>query len=159
MEQSGRLSVRLASALDWVFFARQKQHGSALEAHRTALELLDTSVTITHSLDAQHARLAEGKKSSGTSIRGLASDAAALAIEQQRPRAAVELLEQGRAILFAQLGRYRTPLEDLRAVDGDLAKEFVELSAQLESAVVATNQTTEGDDVGRCVWSRSCSVD
>lgn len=147
-DENGHLFDRLDCALAWASFARQEKEETALGAYRVALELLDTSVTIARDLEMQHARLA--KRNDSSDVRGLASDAAALAIDQQQARLAVELLEQGRGILFAQLGRYRTPLDELRAVDGDLASEFAAISSQLEGAVQLKNgQSGAGDDVGR----------
>lgn len=147
METTGLFSARVDSSLRWVSFARERNHPSALEAYCTALRLLDNSVTLTHSLPTQHAHLTTN--ASYLRAKGLASDAAALAIDCLQPEKAVELLELGRGILLGQLGRYRTPLDDLRAANEELAKEFTEISTKLENSVVVTNNERATDKVGR----------
>src|ERR1700727_1458862 len=52
---------------------------------------------------------------------GLASDAAALALEMNDPDRAVELLELGRTVLMAQALEVRTDLSMLRDRDPELA--------------------------------------
>ncbi|KAG8884018.1 hypothetical protein FRB98_002659 [Tulasnella sp. 332] len=68
-------------------------------------------------------------------VKSLASDAAAVALNEKQPRRAVELLEQGRGVLLAQLVRYRTALDDLHAISPRIAAEFTELSSQLENSL------------------------
>jgi tetratricopeptide (TPR) repeat protein len=58
---------------------------------------------------------------------GLARDAAACAVRAGRPELAVELLEQGRSVIWNQTLRLRTDLEDLAA-------EHPALAARLEAA-------------------------
>ncbi|MFF9914184.1 CHAT domain-containing protein [Streptomyces sp. NPDC013457] len=55
---------------------------------------------------------------------GLASDAAALALRQDDPEAALTLLEQGRGVLLAQNLEARGDLSRLRTADPALAAEF-----------------------------------
>lgn len=62
-------------------------------------------------------------------------DATAWALAQKKPQRAVEILEQGRGVLFTELGRYRTPLDELP--NRELAAKFAELSSQLENTLVS----------------------
>lgn len=64
---------------------------------------------------------------------GLASDAAALALEMNSPDRAVELLELGRTVLIAQALEVRTDLSALRDRDPRLADRFEWLSVRLEN--------------------------
>jgi tetratricopeptide (TPR) repeat protein len=64
---------------------------------------------------------------------GLASDAAALALEMNSPDRAVELLELGRTVLIAQALEIRTDLSALRDQDPRLADRFEWLSVRLEN--------------------------
>lgn len=64
---------------------------------------------------------------------GLASDAAALALEMGSPDRAVELLELGRTVLIAQALDVRTDLSTLQDRDRRLAARFEWLAAQLEN--------------------------
>ena len=64
--------------------------------------------------------------------KSLASDAASTAIDSQDLEAAVELLDQGRAILWSKMGGYRRPLDQLHNVKVQLADQFERVSVQLE---------------------------
>lgn len=129
----GNLELRLCSSLSWIRLAQHSGHPSLLHAFTTALELLDTLVMMSSSLDLRRSRILDGKPYSD--VQSLASDAAAVALDQGRPRRAVELLEQGRGILLGQLDRYRTAIDDLWAASPEMADEFTELSSQLERFV------------------------
>ncbi|KAF7979117.1 hypothetical protein HWV62_43331 [Athelia sp. TMB] len=64
--------------------------------------------------------------------------AAAYAIEQGRPEKAIEMLEQGRGMLWSSFRGYRQSIEGVRQVDAPLAGRFKATSEQLE--VLATSQ-------------------
>jgi tetratricopeptide (TPR) repeat protein len=63
--------------------------------------------------------------------RGLASGAADAALDAGRPELAVELLEQGRSVLWAQALRIRTDLSDLRRAAPDLAARLDRVRTEL----------------------------
>ncbi|MFI7453980.1 CHAT domain-containing protein [Nonomuraea sp. NPDC049714] len=65
-------------------------------------------------------------------VAGLAGDAAAAALACDSPRAAVQLLEQGRSVLWAQLLQTRSDRSELHAGHPRLAAEFDEVSAALD---------------------------
>ncbi|MEV1176086.1 CHAT domain-containing protein, partial [Nonomuraea sp. NPDC049784] len=65
-------------------------------------------------------------------IGGLAGEAAAAALVCDSPRAAVQLLEQSRSVLWAQLLETRSDRTELRARHPELAAEFDEVSAILD---------------------------
>ncbi|KAF6754680.1 CHAT domain-containing protein [Ephemerocybe angulata] len=68
------------------------------------------------------------------STSGLALKAAAAACVLDRPDKALEWLEQGRCLVWSQLNNLRTPLDDLRIHDKDLAQAIANVSKQLEAA-------------------------
>lgn len=80
-------------------------------------------------------------------VGSLASDAAAVALNEKQPQRAVELLEQVRGILLAQLVRYQTALTGLEAAAPEMAAKFKELSIRLEHSV--NRESTEGMEVER----------
>ncbi|KAF7979184.1 hypothetical protein HWV62_43465 [Athelia sp. TMB] len=63
----------------------------------------------------------------------LAMSAAAHALEQGQPDKAVEMLEQGRALLWSNMRGYRHPVEAVRQVDAALADRFRATNEQLEA--------------------------
>jgi tetratricopeptide (TPR) repeat protein len=117
--------AQLNAALQWVSEARQYQHGSHLRAYSQSLIALDRCLATQLSIESQQEFIA-------TTPKSLALDAAACAITDGKLERAVELLEQGRAIVWARLRGYRHSLEKLFEIDSELAEEFQMLSARLE---------------------------
>jgi len=64
---------------------------------------------------------------------GMASDAAAFALEGGASGTAVELLEGGRGVLLTQALELQTDLTDLRRVEPELADKFLRVSANLNT--------------------------
>jgi tetratricopeptide (TPR) repeat protein len=72
----------------------------------------------------------------------IASDAAACAIAAGRPETAVELLEQGRTLLWGQWLGTRDALSELRGTAPDLAERLSACRAQLDRAADGTGLMT-----------------
>ncbi|KAG8942813.1 hypothetical protein FRC03_002867 [Tulasnella sp. 419] len=128
---TGGIRLRFRKSFKWATLASSHKHNSRLEAYRSCLELLDQYVLTRTSVISRHQHLSD------VIPTAVASDAASNAIEMGKLETAVEFLEQGKTILWSQLGRYRTPLDELHKVDKELAMEFERLSLQLETAVVS----------------------
>ncbi|KAG8942481.1 hypothetical protein FRC03_003170 [Tulasnella sp. 419] len=125
------LKARLRAALKWIISV---DHASSLPAYQKYLELADQYILVRRSITSRHQLL--------RSIpRHLVSDGAAAAINADDIKRAVELLEQGRTILWSQLNRYRTPLDSLERVNPQIAAEFMRLSQLLERSAVANPST------------------
>ncbi|KIJ58089.1 hypothetical protein HYDPIDRAFT_34504, partial [Hydnomerulius pinastri MD-312] len=122
------LLQRLQSSLQWVKHAEEHQHTSALDAYALSLQLLDSHISATASVSARH----QARKHFPPD---LSVNAASCALRQGDVCRAVELLEQGRALHWAQIARFRTSLDDLRSRDPlaeALVKRFRDLSAMLD---------------------------
>ncbi|KAG1797172.1 hypothetical protein EV424DRAFT_513535 [Suillus variegatus] len=104
---SGGLLSRLRASLRWVHHASQHLHGTQLEAHATSLQLLDAYMSVTASVSSRHNVMMEFPPT-------LAVDAASCALRSGDVGRAVELLEQGRTIIWTQMARLRTPLDGLQ---------------------------------------------
>lgn len=98
------------------------------------LNLLDIAVAQSTSIRRLSSLLAEDN--TFMLIQGLASDSAALALEAGQVPLAVSLLEQGRSIIFTQLGRYRSVIDDIREVSRELADRFSGISAQMNELLL-----------------------
>jgi CHAT domain len=68
----------------------------------------------------------------------LASDATSYAIEKGELEKAVELLEQGRVLLWSETRGFRTPLDRLRQVDETLADRFASTSRALANLTLSS---------------------
>jgi tetratricopeptide (TPR) repeat protein/CHAT domain-containing protein len=116
---------RLAIAIRWAHAAQQHRHKSVIDAYSMSLQCLDRCLISYPDVDSQQRFLA-------TVDISLASNAASAAIDAKNLKAAVELLDQGRALLWSKMAGYRYPLDQLRKVDKELADQFGTLSVQLE---------------------------
>ncbi|KAG2129208.1 CHAT domain-containing protein [Suillus bovinus] len=119
---------RLRASLSWVRHAHEHSHGTQLEACATSMRLLDAYMSVTASVSSRHNVLKKFPSA-------FAVDAASCALRSGDVGRAVELLEQGRTIIWTQMARLRTPLDGLQAC-GDHAvapmKKFTDLSSLLD---------------------------
>jgi len=124
---SGHPLVRLRSAREWARLSRTQQSPtSVLDAHNAVMALIPQIAWLGHSLQNRYREL--------VSLGNASNQAAAAAIEAGNIERALEWLEEGRAIVWSQILQLRTPLDDLRAVAPEIAKELQAVSAQLESS-------------------------
>ena len=111
--------------------------GQAYQASAYAVGLVSKLIkrSLTNS-DKQHA-LKE--------VVGLASDAAAVALNANKgPRAALNLLEQGRGVLAVSLEDIRTDVVDLQQKFPVLGRRYVYLRDELELLTIFDTLSTEG---------------
>ncbi|KDR67675.1 hypothetical protein GALMADRAFT_257932 [Galerina marginata CBS 339.88] len=125
---------RLHAALHWAAHSQHYHHQSLLSAYAVSLRLLDQCFILRPTVQLQHKFLAGAKIP-----KSLASDAASAAIDAGDLVVAVELLEQGRAVLWSKIEGYRHPLDQLRQVNSELADQVESLSRQLEQLALSTN--------------------
>ncbi|KAG2124402.1 CHAT domain-containing protein [Suillus bovinus] len=125
---SGGLRSRLQTSLIWVGQASQYSHPTELEAYPTSIQLLDAYMSTTSSVSSRHNIMKDFPST-------LAVDAACCALCSDDVCRAVELLEEGRTIIWTQMTRLRTPLDSLQT-HGDhavvLMKRFRDLSSLLD---------------------------
>ena len=125
--------LRLFAAINWASQARHYHHKSTICAYSTSLHILDRCLISHPSVESQQRFLATAHIP-----RSLAADSASAAIHVGNLEAAIELLEQGRAILWSKMEGYRYPLDQLRQVDEDLADLLQTLSIELERLSVSS---------------------
>ncbi|KIK33641.1 hypothetical protein CY34DRAFT_813494 [Suillus luteus UH-Slu-Lm8-n1] len=139
---SGGLLNRLQSGLRWVRHAAEYRHGTELDAYATSMQLMDAYMSTTASVSSRHSAM---KNFPGT----LAVDAASCALRSGDVRRAVELLEQGRTLIWTQMARLRTPLDSLQT-HGDhavaLLQRFRDLSSLLDKPPVSHADDTQSVD-------------
>ncbi|KAG1880049.1 CHAT domain-containing protein [Suillus subluteus] len=120
----------------WITSAEQAKHGSALVAYQTALKFLDQYITVL-APSSNHFDVVKEVTSS------IAMDAFSCCVRHGALTNAVELVEQGRAVLWTQLARLRTPLDELSTssvTGGALAREFKKLSSSLRDVFDASTE-------------------
>jgi len=134
--------LRLAAAVNWAAEAWHYHHESIICAYSVSFQILNHCLISYPNVESQQRFLA-----SAHIPRSLASDAASAAIDVGDLEAAVELLEQGRVMLWSKMEQYRHPLDQLREVDRELADLLRTLSAERGHISVSSRSgllSTEG---------------
>ncbi|KAG2141962.1 TPR-like protein [Suillus clintonianus] len=120
----------LTAAKLWAASAEETNHDSVLVAYQTALKFLNQHVTILSS-SPLHFDIV------GMATASLGMDAFSCSVRHGALTTAVEMMEQGRAVFWTHLARFRTPLDEL-SMSGDtgaaLAEEIKQLSFRLRNA-------------------------
>ncbi|KAF7975368.1 hypothetical protein HWV62_9695 [Athelia sp. TMB] len=129
-----------------------------MEVYGTALSLLQQALAVYPDVELRHEALAPDHL-----CPALAMSAAAHAIEQSWPEKAVEMLEQGRALLWSSMRGYRQPVEAVRRVNAALADQFIAASEQLgilatfsqsKSHQLLDRDSNESIKVSEARWAR-----
>jgi hypothetical protein len=118
--------IQFSASHQWIRSATRHGHESAIDAYRTAINLLPQLAAFSLDLKSRQQMLAR------RNIVSLASAAATCAIGLKQNNLAVELLEASRSIFWAQALHLRTPVDKLEDVEPELASKLRNLSQQLE---------------------------
>jgi tetratricopeptide (TPR) repeat protein len=121
---SGSPSMRLSAAVEWSKYASMSG-SSPLEAFKCAVDLLPEVAWMGMSVFDRQAALYEF----GNVVR----EAAGAAIAAGEYTTAVEWLEEGRTVVWAQLLKLRTPLDQLREKLPELVERLEQVSKGLDS--------------------------
>jgi tetratricopeptide (TPR) repeat protein len=114
---------------------------SALEAYRTAIDILPQLAALSLNVRSRHQILTT------TASSAIGAGAANCAISLKDPGLAVEFLEASLSVFWTQALRLRTPLDDLRTINPKLASEFSKLSQDLEQASFRNKKLSNTGDV------------
>jgi len=137
---------RFETSCQWARLARASEHPSTSDAYKSAISLMQDSLTFAPTLEMQHFRLVAMRNH----IEKLPSDYASYQVRTGRLRGAIETLEQGRGLLWSEMRRLRTSIDHLRIVDSHLAETFAAVNRDLEAL------TTSGSSM---VWSDGGDID
>jgi tetratricopeptide (TPR) repeat protein len=124
MSQFGPPTVRFDAAEIWISIASRVNHDTLLAAYKCALGLVPLVAWLGLPLADRHQHLIR--------IGGIAREAAAAAISLEQYDKALEWLEQGRSIVWTQILRLRTPVDQLRDSNPVLAERLLQVSRQLD---------------------------
>jgi tetratricopeptide (TPR) repeat protein len=120
----GPPTMRFKAAGRWIYVASVVNHQSLLSAYECALGLMPLVAWLGLPIADRHQHLIK--------IGGITRDAAAAAISFEQYEKALEWLEQGRSIVWTQILQLRTPVDQLRDVNPDLAERLLKVSRQLD---------------------------
>ncbi|QRV85630.1 CHAT domain protein [Ceratobasidium sp. AG-Ba] len=122
---SGPPSSKLKAAFDWARCSYFNRLSSTREAYGHLIQLLPQVAWIGNNVSNRYNRLQK--------LDGLASEAVTLAIFHGDYSTALEWMEEGRSIVWSQMLKLRTSLEQLSVVNETLAKAIREAAQNLET--------------------------
>ncbi|KAI0273397.1 CHAT domain-containing protein [Gloeopeniophorella convolvens] len=148
-----KMSMGYHAAELWSTFARACDHPSAARAYEALLTTIQHKLESGPTLQAQ--RIAIGY------LRGAKPQAPTLAIleyasyliEKSQLESAVQILEQGRSLLWSRMRGLRASVEELRAVDPELANRYIRVSHERELV------NTTSDSLHQVVGDPSSAAD
>ncbi|KAH8992704.1 CHAT domain-containing protein [Lactarius akahatsu] len=124
---------RFQLSCEWAILARNIGHPTTLTAYKTAMSLVQKSLSFAPTVSIQHTRLV----AMGEDCQTMPLDYASFQIKLGCFEEAVEILEQGRALLWSEMRGLRTPMTQLIEEDPPLAKRFAEISQKLEALIIS----------------------
>jgi CHAT domain-containing protein len=130
---------KLDWACEWASRARDAGHSTVLTAYQAAMSLTQSTLVFTPTLEMQHILL-----TSKAAISQMPLEYASHLIQTGQYEQAIEILEQGRSLLWSEMRGFRTSIDQLGRADQGLADKLVEISQQLED--LAT--TALKDEIG-----------
>jgi CHAT domain-containing protein/tetratricopeptide (TPR) repeat protein len=132
-DQYAREPDRFQLSCWWAILARSINHPTTLTAYRSAMSLMQKSLSFAPTVSVQHARLFTMDENCQT----MPLDYASYQIRLGQFEEAVETLEQGRGLLWSEMRGLRTPVAQLIEEDLPLAKRFAEINQELEVLTIS----------------------
>jgi CHAT domain-containing protein/tetratricopeptide (TPR) repeat protein len=129
----GREPDRFKLSCEWAIVARRTHHPTTLTAYKSAMSLMQRSLSFAPTVSIQHTRLV----AMGEDCQTMPLDYASYQIHLGQFEEAVETLEQGRTLLWSEMRGLRTPVFQLIGEDSSLAKKFSEINQELETLTMA----------------------
>ena len=150
-DDSGEAFIRVNISFFWAALARTNMHPSVSMAYETAMSLLQETLVFCPTLQTQHLRLTQTFKQ-GDDLPS-SSDYASYLIQNGHVKQAVEILEQGRTLIWSEMRGLRTSTDQLCAADPALANKLADINQRLESVATSVVQSDarSDDEMGRGV--------
>lgn len=116
--------LQFSAAVKWAHLASKYSHSSVLQGYTVLLNIVPQIAWLEPTVTEQYKAL--------DPIGIMATEAAAAAISAKQYNTALELLEQGRAIIWNRIFHLHTPVDALHHKEPILAMEFTCISKALE---------------------------
>ncbi|KAF8257445.1 CHAT domain-containing protein [Lactarius quietus] len=139
--QYAREPDRFGLACEWAILARSISHPTTLTAYKTAMLLMQKSLSFAPTVSVQHTRLI----AMGENCQTMPLEYASYQINLGRFEEAVEKLELGRALLWSEMRGLRTSVAQFLEDDSSLTKRFAEINQELEEMTISVTPTGRPD--------------
>ncbi|KAF8908143.1 CHAT domain-containing protein [Gymnopilus junonius] len=123
---TGIPSFKLVASKRLAKISEELYPSQSIKAYSSAIKLVTQLASLYQTITMRNINLRE--------ISNTSTLAAAFAFKLGRSDLALEWLEQGRGLVWGQLNSLRTPLDDLRAKDPNLADDVVRVASALETS-------------------------
>ena len=133
-----RVPARFGLAYRWADAARKSSHSSLQNAYENAISLMQSSLVFGPTLPIQHSRLVENGALYKTPL-----NFASYLIQKSQLERAIEILEQGRSLLWSEMRGLRTSADLLCAANPLLAGRFTAINQELE--ILTTSASSNGN--------------
>ena len=132
---------RFPISFEWVSFACCFGHPSAPTAYGHAMSWMQTSLTFAPTLDKQHSWLV----TMHGVLHMIPLDYASYHIDTGDLKQAIKILEQGRALLWSQMHRLHTSIDQIWLANSNLADKFSAVNRELETLTMALSLSNDVD--------------
>ncbi|KAI9509688.1 CHAT domain-containing protein [Russula earlei] len=142
--ESVNIQHRFEMSCHWARIAHMHGHPSVLMAYDISMSFMQETLTFAPTLDTQHFQLVTMRQF----YEVLPLDYASYLIHTGRLHQAIEILEQGRALLWSEMRGLRISVDQLRAANSHLADKIAALNKDLETIMLTISLTSnvDGDD-------------
>jgi CHAT domain-containing protein/tetratricopeptide (TPR) repeat protein len=123
---------RFKLACKWAIIARRIHHPTTFTAYKTAMSLMERSLSFAPTVSTQHTRLV----TMGEGCQAMPLDYASYQIGLGQFEEAVETLEHGRALLWSEMRGLHAPVFQPNGEDSPLARKFADINQELEALTV-----------------------
>jgi len=138
--------LRDTISFHWASIARRFGHPSASTAYDRAMSLIQASLTFAPTLDNQHSRLV----SMSGDFQTIPLEYASYHIHTGHLEQAIEILEQGRGLLWSEMRGLRTSIDQIQLANPNLAERFSAVNRELQTLTLAispnNNINVDGHD-------------
>jgi len=132
---------RLTISSQWAETARLNEHHTTSAAYETALSLIEDTLLFAPTLETQHLHLVSRR----IVFEELPNDIASYEVSRGRLQDAIQALERGRALIWAEMRGFRASIHEL-AFASHLAEEITALNRELETLTTSVSQDAMMND-------------
>ncbi|KAH9024162.1 CHAT domain-containing protein [Lactarius pseudohatsudake] len=149
-DKTAKLPDRYQCACVWAFFARGNRLPSVSTAYDCAMSLMQDALHFAPTLQLQSAAFSETSTFSSVVFNSMSLDYASYQVDLRQVEKAIETLERGRALLWSEMRRLRTSVDQLLQADPDLGNKFAAVNRDLEELIksIPPSRNLDIDDGG-----------